>query len=342
MKLSLVCFTENGSLLCERLTELLRVENYEILESGRLEGEGIKEWTKRQFETAGGVIFIGAAGIAVRSIAPFIMSKDKDLAVVAVDESGKFSISLLSGHLGGANELAGKIAKLLGAMPVITTATDLNNKFAVDNFAKRNGLAISDITKIKKISSQILNGRTINLYSDFPVSGKIPEELKLCGEIPEIVSDYGIWITLSSKENEKIIRLIPPVITLGIGCKKGSSEELVEKKINEFLEKHFIAPEAVFQIASIDLKSEEDGIISYADRHNIKFKTASEKELNSIKGEFTDSEFVRKITGVGNVCERAAMWASQLADRDSRLLIKKYAGDGVTLAAAVRQWKGII
>ena len=145
MKLAAVSFTENGSRLNQGIRDLLEREGVEVAAYTKeryAEKYGLiplvtslHDWTADMFDEKDALLFIGASGIAVRSIAPFVADKRKDPAVVVMDEKGQFVISLLSGHLGGANELTGKIANLTGAIPVITTATDVNGRFAVDIFA---------------------------------------------------------------------------------------------------------------------------------------------------------------------------------------------------------------
>ena len=130
------------------------------------------------FQSMDALLFIGACGIAVRSIAPYLQGKDKDPAVVVLDERGIFAISLLSGHLGGANELTAVLANLTGAIPVITTATDINGRFAVDVFAKKQNLWISDLKAAKAVSAAVLDEEPVGFFSEFPVTGEIPCELQ--------------------------------------------------------------------------------------------------------------------------------------------------------------------
>ena len=110
-------------------------------------------------------------------LSPFVKDKKTDPAVIVIDELGRFVIPLLSGHIGGANELSKKISKFTNSIEVITTATDINNKFAVDVFAKNNNLYISNMTIAKEISSKILEGEKIGFLSDFNFKGNIPSEL---------------------------------------------------------------------------------------------------------------------------------------------------------------------
>ncbi len=142
--------------------------------------ESTKEWAGKQFESADGIIFIGATGIAVRSIAPYVASKKTDPAVLVTDECGKFVISLLSGHLGGANELALQAAEALHAVPIVTTATDLEGKFAVDVFAKKNNCHIFRMKEAKEVSAALLAGEKVGFYSEFPWEGELPDGLVNC------------------------------------------------------------------------------------------------------------------------------------------------------------------
>ena len=189
MKVAIISFSRSGYRLSEMIYWVLKERDYEvtsytkskytkkILDESQLDeesrdfrntrmfsspvDESMKEWTKRRFEDSDAIVFIGACGIAVRSIAPFVKSKKIDPAVVVVDEQGKFAISLLSGHIGGANELAEEVAEIVHGQPVVTTATDLNGKFAVDVFAKKNNCFISDMELAKEISAALLAGKEV-------------------------------------------------------------------------------------------------------------------------------------------------------------------------------------
>ena len=174
MQISIICFSltgyttaeqlQKGLLQCGFTTNLFKKSKY--LEDSIAENTAV--WTGHHFKTDDGLIFVGACGIAVRSIAPYVVSKKSDPAVLVVDECGKFVISLLSGHLGGANALALKTAEILGAEPVVTTATDLHDRFAVDVFAKNNHCAIFNMKAAKEVSAAILAGESVGFYSEFP------------------------------------------------------------------------------------------------------------------------------------------------------------------------------
>ena len=192
--LSLICFTQNGAAAAARLLNAL---GKDFAAAGfvrsRFAGDwdtksltvwqgSLHDWTAQQFPKSDCLVFIGACGIAVRAIAPFVADKLHDPAVVVIDEKGRFCIPLLSGHVGRANELAGYFAKILGALPIITTATDLNGLFAVDVFAQKNELVLTDRAKAKAISAALLSGQKAALFSDFPIRGRLPEGVTMIGQ----------------------------------------------------------------------------------------------------------------------------------------------------------------
>lgn len=344
MKIAIISFSDSGCSLGERLSHLLKEQNYEVSAYTKSKyvknglKESVQEWTKMRFEDSDAIIFIGASGIAVRSIAPFVKSKKTDPAILVVDEQGQFAISLLSGHIGGANELTRKVAQMLEAQPVVTTATDLSGKFAVDVFAVKNGCSISDMELAKEISAALLAGKEVGFLSDFPWIGEVPKELTLYEEGKENPR-IGICVTTGCKKRPfaRTLYLIPRLITIGVGCKKGTPREAIEQVIDKALSRALVEFAAVEQVASIDLKANEEGILSYCRERKLPFVTYTAQELKGVKGSFSESQFVEKITGVGNVCERAAILGSSKEGPGS-LIGKKYAEEGVTVALAVKKW----
>ncbi|MGC6175995.1 cobalt-precorrin 5A hydrolase [Lacrimispora sp. 38-1] len=345
MKIAVICFTEAGVSTALKLMEGL-IKEGDICE-GFGKGRGLKpltsplgEWTRKQFLEKDGIVFIGAMGIAVRSIAPCLKGKAVDPAVVVLDDEGRFSISVISGHLGGANELTGRAAKITGGQAVITTSTDIHGKFAVDLFAKRLGLAITELNKVKKVSAAVLRGETVGFFSDFPIEGKLPEEL-----CPGADADISLFITLFNLPEEgntdHLLRLVPKILILGIGCRKGTPVTAIRDGVSRVLKEHNLSPLAVAGCASIDLKKEEEGICAFAAETGVPFYTYPAEVLAGIEGEFTPSPFVKQITGVDNVCERAALCCVKELG-GGKLIVKKEAAAGVTVAAAVRDWKVMI
>lgn len=275
------------------------------------------------FGASDALIFISSCGIAVRSIAPFVKSKTTDPAVVVIDETGRFVISLLSGHMGGANALAKRIAEAIGATPVITTATDANGRFSVDSWAKEHGFALSDMLAAKAVSAAILEG-DVPVKSDFPITGGLPAGLTF------LDGETGVCLTYKTdKPFKKTLRLIPKCVILGIGCRRGISKEAIENAVKTVLYDNGIDPRAVVSAASIDLKKDEEGLIEYCREAGLPVKFYSADELNAVQGNFTSSDFVKSVTGVDCVSERAA-----LINAD-KLIIEKTALFGVTVAAAL-------
>lgn len=343
MRAEIISFTDHGAVLAQKLAEELPgrgiscgawVKKKDAVLPERVQALTIslKEWTKEQFAKADVLIFIGAAGIAVRSIAPFVKSKKTDPAVLVADEQGKHVISLLSGHIGGANAMTRLAAGILGAEPVITTATDLHGKFAVDAFAAGRGLYMDSMVYAKEIAAELVAGRRVGMQSAWPVFGPVPEELDREG-----TPFAGFAIDVKAVHPfAHTLHLVPRVTVLGIGCKKDTDGAHLKDIVLQVLEEHGVYRESICRIASIDLKKEEKGILALADDLNVPFVTYSSAELEQAESEegFTESEFVRSVAGVGNVCERAALTGA----RTKRLLIPKTAREGVTVAAAVMDY----
>lgn len=317
MKTYCLSFTDKGRELAGRLED-----EFGAYADRCNEPLGLREWTEKAFREADTVVFVGACGIAVRAIAPYIVSKVTDPAVIVIDECGQFVISLLSGHLGGANDMARRIASFLGSVPVITTATDRNDVFAVDEWSKRQNARVLEPHKIKNVSSKILDGKDIRVKTSFEIGGEIPEHLVLSDEDPDI--ELSVIETVKEP-----LHIVPVIVRLGIGCRKDTPELAVETAFAAFKRETGLIEKSVAGCASIDIKAGEPGLREFCEFHGWRFDTYSAEELEQAEGDFDSSEFVKKTTGVDNVCERAAVVSS-----GGTLLLKKYAHEGVTFAAA--------
>lgn len=342
MRISLICFSLSGRSVMDRLQEALEEEGNQVTAASKSKylpdslEVPLKKWCEEQFETVDGMVFIGATGIAVRSIAPFVASKKTDPAVVVVDELGTYAISLLSGHLGGANELAGRCAQILDAIPVITTATDLNGRFAVDVFAKKQNLGIHNMTAAKEVSAALLKGEPVGIYSDFPMEGSLPEGLVQCGAEGRRDLYVGIAVTVnqSCRPFPSTVTLVPRVMILGMGCRRGKDQEAIEKAVAELMERQHLYRDCLRAVASVDMKAEEKGILGFCEKWNLPFLTYSREELERVPGTFSSSEFVRQTVGVDNVCERSAMRAG-----GETWIERKRGADGITTALAQGKWR---
>ncbi len=342
MEIGIICFTMNGYVLAEETDRLLKKSGHrtEVFAKSRYlrdvdaipVKDSLKLWTKKMFETKEAILFIGASGIAVRAIAPYVEDKKYDPAVVVMDERGKFCISLLSGHLGGANELAETVGKELGAIPVVTTATDVNGRFAVDVFAKKNRLYISNMSLAKEVSAKLLHGGTVGFISELPVTGQAPEGLVINQEDMEL----GIYVGVHYHRQpfEQTLWLIPRSITAGIGCRKDVSTEQIEELFEEACQINGLFHEAVAQAATIDLKKEEPALREFCQEMGIPLSVYTAEELLKTEGDFSASDFVQSVTGVDNVCERSAVKASG----GGKIIQKKIGRNGVTVAFAMEEW----
>ena len=278
------------------------------------------------FAWADAMIFVSSCGIAVREIAPHVKDKTADPAVLCMDERATFVIPLLSGHIGGANALAAQLAAQLGAIPVITTATDVNRRFSVDTWAAEQNIIISDMKMAKAISAAILE-KDVGICSDFPVVTDYP-----AGTFPAESGEIGICISCMEKSPfQNTLRLIPPILHLGIGCRKGITPEAIASAVETVLQEHGIDRRAVKCAASIDIKQEERGLLEFCERSGLPICFYPAETLREIEGDFTSSRFVESITGIDNVCERAALLGAE------KLWIRKTAINGVTVAIAAEK-----
>ena len=326
MNTAVIAFTRRGAALGRRLADALEGS---LRVPGRLAGalgeeaySSLEGWTAEAWRSAGALIFVGAAGIAVRAIAPHVKDKFTDPCVVSVDEAGRFAVPLLSGHVGGGNALARRVAALTGGQAALSTATDVNGLFAVDVWAAERGMAITDRALAKAVSAALLEGEAVGFASDF--GHPCPEGLGAER------AGLGVWVTCRRGEGPfpRTLRLVPRCLTLGIGCRKGTPAEAIAAAVEEAAGAY--DPAAFCQAATIDLKKEEPGLLAFCAARKLPLRIYTAGELAGAEGAFTPSAFVASVTGVDNVCERAAILAG------GRLIVPKRAKNGVTVAVAER------
>ncbi len=316
-------FTDNGKAVFQRLAK----DCDGIIFEEKPSEIPLAQWARDSFEQHLPIVFIGATGIAVRAIAAFVDNKLSDSPVIVIDEKGINVIPILSGHFGGANEISESLAKVINANAIITTATDINNAFAIDVFARNNGLRISDSKKIKKVSSSVLAGNVITIKDEV--------SCKFAGDRPDIIEmtsgeDADVVIGDTPKAT---LTLIPKRLVIGMGCKKDKSfKELKDFILQSYSEEYL--RDNLYAVSTIDVKADEIGLIKLAQYFGAKFITYSAQELSGAAGDFPASDFVKDTVGVSNVCERAAVLAAGLSERDVEK--EKVAENGMTLAAAKR------
>lgn len=327
MRTAIISLTENGLKISERIAAGLgscdRFAFEKHCGGNAVPFESLSGLIGEIFGKYEGLIFVCACGAVVRVIAPHIVSKQTDPAVIAVDEQGKFAVSLLSGHIGGANALTRKIADIIGAVPVVTTATDTGGKFSPDSFAAANGLYICEMDMAKEIAAEIVNGGKVGFYSEYE-HGALPAELD------PAVKSIGIAVASDEKISpfERTLHLVPRNISLGIGCKRNISPEALSEFIKRVLRENNIPLYRLCGVCTIDVKRDEAAILSFAEEDHLPLKIYSAEELMNVRGDFSASEFVLGRVGADNVCERSA------AAEGGRMIIPKHAENGMTLAAA--------
>lgn len=317
-----ICFTDRGYALALRVCGILKSEGFDAnaMRSGKVTAA---QWTSDSFQNAQLLVYIGAAGIAVRSIAPHIRSKTKDPAVIVIDEPGKFVIPVLSGHIGGANAAAQMLASKLGAQAVITTATDTRAVFAVDTWACSHGLSIINPERIQSVSSKVLDGKPVYIKDMLGIGAEPPAGVCLSDEVRDILID------IYRHDDKMPLILVPKRLVLGLGCRRGTAKQTIEAGYAQFMEHAGIYKEAVHKVCSIDLKENEPGLLDFCKSEGLGFSCFDAASLESISGEFSSSAFVLGITGVSNVCERSAVLGS-----GGKLIVKRHVFCGVTFALA--------
>ena len=339
MRVELVAFTDAGLELACRLADALaqagdrsQVSAPPTLaqRAGIQPYESLATWVEQAFAGADALVFVSACGIAVRAIAPCVCDKFHDPAVVCLDEGARHVIPLLSGHVGGANRLARRLAGICGAQPVITTATDVRGIFAVDEWAAMQGLVVLDREVAKEVSAELLAGGTVGLASDFPIAGAMPEGLQTDRQGETCALGICISFDELNRPFARTLRLVPRTVTVGIGCKRGTACEQIAAMVDRSLSEAHLPTEAVCGVASIDVKADEEGLQAFCKERDWKLRLHSATELSAVSGDFTSSAFVERTVGVGNVCERAACAAG------GRLLLPRRSGQGVTVALGAR------
>ncbi|WP_320041809.1 cobalt-precorrin 5A hydrolase [uncultured Desulfobacter sp.] len=278
-----------------------------------------------------GHYFIMATGIVVRTIASLIQDKTKDPAVVCGDETGRFVISLVSGHIGGANELAVKLSSILGATPVITTATDVNQVPAIDVIARDQGLYIENRQSVKNVNMAFIKGESLpvhdpfNLVSPYLLSTVMDEFALFAAE------KSGIWVDYTVRDlPKKVLVLRPKMLVAGIGCRRGVPRHELKDHLYQVFQDRGLSVNSLSKIVSVDLKADEPGLLELAKTLNVPIEFYTREELDQVKTIPTPSSLVNKHIGVKSVCEAAAM----LATGRTSLLVKKTASRTVTIALA--------
>jgi cobalt-precorrin 5A hydrolase len=306
---------------------------------------------KNEFKKFSSHVFIFSTGIAVRIIAPLLQSKIVDPAIVVVDDQANHAISLISGHIGGANSLTKKIAAIIHAVPVITTATDINNLPSIDMIAQDNNLLLETPQNIKHINMAFLKGDRINLYDPFNI---IKEILPDCFWMEDTCKNK--YLLLENKKNvkknksiqevknifcshkiDKVSRetliLRPPVLAVGIGCNRGTSQKDIQEFMFSVLDKEKLSVSSIYRFGTTSVKKDEKGLLQLSEKMKIKIDFYDNETLNSVKTIKNPSRMVQKHLGVKSVCEASAI----LSSNNGELIVTKQKNKDVTIAVAIKK-----
>ena len=335
MKIAIISVSKKGRELAFDLKDKLDLDSTII--KCDLYYKNVKKCFPILFYEYDAIIAVMASGILIRSIAPLVESKVTDPAVINIDDNGKFVISALSGHLGGANELAGKVAGLIDATPVITTSTDVNKKLGIDVLAKDLYLSIDNTKEILHFNKAILEGREISLTVNpdmnfdylFDYLNNVTLEINVSIEYSPKVNTDEIHVSFDGHE----LKLKERKIIVGIGCRRGKECRFIYDGLKKSLNDLKISHLRVNLLASAEIKKDEKGILELSEKLNIPVEFVEIDKLKLFESsDVSKSEFVYSKFGIYGVCEPSALI---MAGFDSELIYKKTSYEGVTIAVAI-------
>ena len=335
MKLAILAITKNGSALARRIWESYP-EGADLYLPKRFVQKGERGVKRLSDDLASdvakvfgkkykGLAFVMAAGIVVRLIAPHLKSKLTDPAVIVLDERGEYVISLLSGHAGGANDLAEAIAELIGGEPVITTASDVQESIAVDTLADELGCEVEDYRLAKTVTAAIVNEEPVAAYCHFGPDfvydrvENVPANVSFYEGIEDVLEAEraaAIAVTPFLLPEEVMYELMPAamlrpkILVVGIGCNRGTSAKEIQTLFDDTLEEHGLSKLSVRNIATIEDKRDEAGITSFARNNGLKVEYIPKERLVKAATPSGRSEKVFSHMGVYGVCEPALRTAT--------------------------------
>lgn len=291
----------------------------------------------QNFHSYSAHVFVAAAGIVVRCIAPHLQHKSTDPGVVVCDQKGQFAISLLSGHWGGGNALARKVAQVLHGTAIITTATDTEELPSLDTIAQQAGCHILDWDKVKCINAALLAGESVQVFDPLRVLSLEQQELFLPVKPPHIRKDLPTvsahWRHVDPAPH--LLRLAIPALHIGVGCRRHTPAEEICAAVAATLQDCGLEPAAICRLASVDAKQDEQGLLECAKSLHVPLVFYSPEELADAPAP-TPSAMAAQIFGVEriSVCEGAALLSA--GGEDSLLLLPKVKhGDSITVAVAL-------
>jgi cobalt-precorrin 5A hydrolase len=329
--------TPNGASLAVRMAAALPdaavfgAETLGRLPTSAIRFDSLREAVAAHFRRFSGHVFIMATGIVVRMVSGLLVNKAEDPAVVVVDDRGRFAVSLLSGHIGGANRLAQQVAAIIGAQAVITTATDVNAVAAIDVLAVELGLKIENPQAIKTVNMALLTGAPVAVHDPLGIlADRIPNTAASSGS--GAATPAWVWVDdrISAAPPGALV-LRPLSLVAGIGCNRNTGVEEIRALLVGALQAAGLAAACLKLLASIDLKRDEPGLAALAHELSLPVQFFSREEIGAVEDAVpTPSAAVAKHIGVKSVCEAAAI----LASRSGELIVPKRSSRNATVAIA--------
>ena len=319
--IGLVAATSNG----RRRTAYLA----EVWEEARLYEGKPKEALAAAWEECDQIVLFLATGAAVRLVAPLLGDKRRDPGVVCVDDAGRFAVALCGGHEGGANALAERIAETLGATPVVTTASDSLGVPALDSLGKRLGFEVEEGSDLAAVGAALVSGETVRLVSErrWPL-GPLPENVVLVEPKvwPEEIEPPLLEISdrlLATPHLSVVYR--PPSLVAGVGCSRGADAAEILDLLDSALHEAGLSQKSVAVLASIDVKSDEAGLLEAADALGVPLHFHSAEELAAVETP-NPSPVVAGAVGTPSVAEASVLVSG------AELLLEKRKSANATVA----------
>ena len=327
---------ELASRICAQMPGCSCFCNYRYALSGMTHFAHISEVFRSAWRECDSIVCIMSCGIAVRMVSPLLDNKTVDPAVVILDQDGRFVISLVSGHIGGANKLAQKVASITGGQAVITTASDLQNKPAIDLAAKKAGLYIENGGILSRIQAAILDEEPLWIFDPCGLLlDHLPADhgLRVIGSEEDtgaLRKSLGIWVSeLVSPRGVKCLKLRPANLVIGLGCNRGTTSKEIVGFIDKNLKQNGLKALSIRNFASLDLKSDERGLLDAAKAFDRPIYFCAREQLEGIFVP-NPSETVARHVGAESVCEASALWSAKTKE----LLVPKRKAGNCTLAIA--------
>ncbi len=293
---------------------------------------GIRKALEQAWRSYDSIICVMAAGIVVRCVSGLCRSKLSDPCIVVVDEAGRHAISLLSGHIGGGNRLAEKVAEICGGTAVITTASDVSGHTALDLWAEEENLTVGHPERLAEISAKLLHKGVLHIYQQRRFIKTLPTDFRPCTNR----HDADIVIALTPKPTAGL-QLIPRIRYIGFGCRRGATVDEFKRAVVDLAEMDGLDLRSVGGASSIDLKSDEAGLLELGNQLNWPLRFFSKEQISSVAVP-SKSEIVHRKIGVFGVCESAAMLAAADRARKGRLIIQKRKWERITAAVAETEY----